>query len=128
MDFSSSASVASGNLNHSQTLFTIELKTLKRLHAHTTALILIAACSEQAGHIPTTNLKLNTDNSLLSDGDGREQFFYSNGTSYIPELSPYPVLIKMQTTHTHSHIKTASMPLINQGSITSIQDRDLNPQ
>jgi RHS repeat-associated protein len=130
VDFASSANIASGNLYHSQTLFSIP--NSKILGDFTLSYNSLDGYSGPLGigwtHAYNINLKENNDGSFsVMEGDGRRTVLYQNGSYYTPETSSYPILTKnTDGTYTLTHKDNTIYNFNSNGKITSITDRNSN--
>jgi RHS repeat-associated protein len=130
INFASSASVTSGNLYHSQTLFTIP--NSKILGDFTLSYNSLDSYSGPLAtgwtHAYNINLSENNNNSYtVMQGDGKREVLYQNGDSYIPKTSTYPILTKnTDGTYTLTYIDGTIYNFDSNGKITSITDRNSN--
>ena len=130
IDFASSASVASGNLYHSQTLFNIP--NSKILGDFNLSYNSLDGYNGPLGigwtHTYNINLSENNDDSYtLMEGDGTREVLYPNGSSYAPKTSSYPILTKnTDSTYTLTHKDGTIYTFNSNGKITAITDRNSN--
>jgi RHS repeat-associated protein len=128
--FGSSASVASGNLYHSQTLFAIP--NSKILGDFTLSYNSLDGYSGPLGigwtHTYNINLKENNDGSYsVMEGDGKRGVLYQNGSTYTPKTLAYPILVKnADGTFTLTHKDGTIYNFNSGGKVTSITDRNSN--
>jgi len=130
INFASSASVTSGNLYHSQTLFTIP--NSKILGDFTLSYNSLDSYSGPLAtgwtHTYNINLSENNNNSYtVMQGDGKREVLYQNGSSYTPKTSTYPILTKnTDETYTLTYKDGSIYNFDSNGKITAITDRNSN--
>lgn len=128
--FGSSANVVSGNLYHSQPLFSLpNSKIFGDFTLHYNSL---DSYSGPLGlgwtHTYNINLNANSDGSFtVMEADGKRGDLYKNGTFYAPKVASYPVLSKNSDgTFTLMHRDGKVYNFSSVGKITKITDRNGN--
>ncbi|MDP4265740.1 MAG: DUF6531 domain-containing protein, partial [Bacteroidota bacterium] len=131
VEFGSSANLASGNLYHSQTLFTVN--SSKLMPNLTISYNSSDGYSGVLGtgwtHNYNITLRANTDDDTytLMKGDGGRTVLYKNGIYYTPLYTSYPALTKNADGTYSLYYKSGINYTFNtQGKITSIMDRNGN--
>lgn len=122
--------VASGNLNHSQTLFQLPKARFRSDFSLTYNSLDGRLTPLGQGWTHSYNIKLlaNNDGSYtLIEGDGQKTALYSNGSRYTPQKSKYPALTKYtDNTYALEHKNGLSYHFNPHRIITSIIDRNSN--
>ena len=126
----SSANVSSGNLYHSQTLFT--MTNSKGLGDFVLSYNSLDSTSEPLGigwtHNYNVHLTVSGDYAVVVEGDGKRGTLIRplNGTSFTP-ASPWPVLTQnSDNTYLLTHKDGRKYYFNSEGKLTSIVDRNSN--
>jgi RHS repeat-associated protein len=127
----SSLELASGNLNHSQTLFSLPKSPL--MSGFTLTYNSRDGYNEALGTGWSHNYNLilkyiSTRNIyVLMDSSGEKIALYNNGSFYTPDISTYPILVKNSDNTLTLTYKDRSVYNFNaQGKITTIADKNSN--
>ncbi len=126
----STANVASGNLHHSQSLFTIP--NSKLLNDFTLSYNSLDPYNGVLGtgwtHTYNVTLRPNSDGTYtVMQGDGTRVVLSKNGNYYTPQTSPYPALsINPDGTYRLYYKSGLSYIFSPEGKLTDIEDRNGN--
>jgi RHS repeat-associated protein len=129
--FYSQLNIGSGNLYHSQNLFTVP--NSKLMSGFTFSYNSTDSYNGILGtgwtHTYNINLKANTHDGsyILTDGRGSRTVLYKNEDVYTPETSAYPVLTKnADNTLTVSYKNRTTQTFNSQGQLIKIADKNGN--
>lgn len=131
VQFGSSAHVANGNLNHSQTLFAARGGVLPaEMTLYYNSLDPINSTLGRGwSHNYNYSLKENSDGSvLISEPDWKYRYYLPSGAGYSTQPGNYAVLAKDANGFTLTHRDGTSYRYTTGGAITSITDRNGNSQ
>lgn len=125
----SSANVMSGNLYHSQTLFTVPNSKLMDQFVLSYNSLDGRNMPLGTGWTHTYNITVSANNNgtyTVTEGDGTKTVYYFNGSYYTPKTSAYPILTMNGNGATLQYKDGTSYAFNSAGEITSLSDRNSN--